>query len=767
MSGILRHLQQIALALILILFLLLGMVYSIVVPIFEKPDELNHYFVVQHLLEHRSLPVQDGSGKALLAQEASQPPLYYVLAALATSWVDTSDARELVWLNPQRNLGDPGDPGNKNLTVHTDRERWPYRGTTLAIHIARWLSLLFGVDAVMVTYLIARQVFPARPVLALGAAAVNAFIPQVLFISSSVSNDSLMALLAALVLLILARLINREAKNKRMTDAKSEARSSRLSFDHLSLGFFLGLAALTKLSGLALLGLSGIVLAWIAWQRRSWRYLLTSGLLVGGLAMTLAGWWYVRNIRLYGDVTGLSAMLGVVGRRDGFAASLRSVWGEFAGIRASFWGLFGWFSLPLPELVYRVLDGLSMLATVGLAIWFLRQRKARGSESRRAELDLGLLLLWTAMVALLLVRWTSLTPGSQGRLLFPALPAIVLALVVGWSVWLPREWSAVLPLIAAAGLLVLSAAVPWWIIAPAYARPPLLSPDVLPSDLPRLEVTLGEAIRLHGCQTDRHRLLPGETLAVTCYWQALEPMKEDYYLFHHLLGRSGEPVGKEHGFPGSGSFPTSLWPVGQVVAAKEWVSVGEETAAPALGRLAVGVYDPDTEEHLRPTDPQGRPLGLIFAGQVKIAAPEPRAVEVPNRVHYSLGDIVALVGYAVEPTTPAPGKALQVTLYWEATAAPREDYTVFVHLLDESEALRGQGDGPPMHDDYPTSLWEPGEIIADQHIVAVHADAPAGRYRLAVGFYRLADGLRLPVKDADGVVQPDDRVLLPAEIRVE
>jgi 4-amino-4-deoxy-L-arabinose transferase-like glycosyltransferase len=372
--------RAVGLGVVLAAFLVLGVVYSVVVPIFEKPDELNHYFVIQHLLEHRSLPVQGGAGEALYAQEASQPPLYYILAALAASGVDTSDARELVWLNPQRNLGDPGDPGNKNLTVHTDRERWPYRGATLAVHVARWLSLLFGLDTVMVTYLIVRQVFPTRPLLALGAAAVNAFIPQVLFISTSVSNDSLMALLAALALLILVRMINGEIQNQQITNwqiGKSQIGNGRvghLSASHLALGLVLGLAALTKLSGLALLGLSGLALAWIAWRRRSWRYLLISGLVVGGLVAAIAGWWYVRNSQLYGDVTGLSAMFQVVGRRDDFAASVGSLWGEFAGVRASFWGLFGWFSLPLPQPVYRLLDGLSVLGAVGLAVWFLRQR---------------------------------------------------------------------------------------------------------------------------------------------------------------------------------------------------------------------------------------------------------------------------------------------------------------------------------------------------------------------------------------------------------
>ncbi|MFZ5919404.1 MAG: phospholipid carrier-dependent glycosyltransferase [Chloroflexota bacterium] len=746
-----RHRRAIGLAAILALFVILGIVYSTVVPIFEKPDELHHFFVVQYIRENGALPVQSGSGETLWAQEASQPPLYYALAALATGWIDTSDARELVWLNPQRNLGDPRDPGNKNLSIHTHRERWPYRGATLAVHVARWLALVFGAGTVLGSYAITRQVFPARPGLALAAAAINAFIPQFLFISTSASNDSLIAFLATLTLLVLIRMLDGRANTLRR---------------HLSLGLLLGLAALTKLSGLALLGLSGGVIAWLAWRRRSWRYLLLNGWIVAGAAAAIAGWWYARNLALYGDFTGLSAMLQVVGRRTDFAASVGALWGEFAGVRASFWGLFGWFNLPLPDAVYRTLDGLSLLAAAGWGLWLLRQWRAGKKTAQQTKLNLGLLLLWAAITFALLVRWTATTPGSQGRLLFPAMSALALALAVGWSAWLPHRWRDAAPLMVGAGLLVLSALLPARLIAPAYARPPLLAPDTLPVDLPRLEVTFGRVIRLHGCELAQQKLRPGETLAVTCYWQALEPLEQDYFFYHHLLGRELAPVGKEHGYPGSGSFPTSLWPVGQVVAATEWLRLGDEIAAPTLGRLAVGVYQPETEAHLPPANPQGQPLGLVIGGQVKIAAPPGQTTEITYPLRVNVDSLAELIGYDVQPAAVAPDKVLSVTLYWKATVTAAEDYTVFVHLLDAAGIMRGQGDGPPLNGDYPTSLWEPGEVIADTHRVAVQPDAPPGHYRLAVGFYRPADDTRLPLTDAGGARLPEDRALLPAEMPV-
>jgi len=79
---------------------------------------------------------------------------------------------------------------------------------------------------------------------------------------------------------------------------------------------------------------------------------------------------------------------------------------------------------------------------------------------------------------------------------------------------------------------------------------------------------------------------------------------------------------------------------------------------------------------------------------------------------------------------------------------------------------RGRGDGPPMNGDYPPSYWERGEAIVDEHNMVVDTDAPPGEYQLAVGLYRPADGTRLPVWDAAGVPQPEDRVILPAVIEL-
>ncbi len=202
----LRHIPPVAL--ILASFALLALTYSVVTPVFEAPDELQHFAYIAHLAEGRGFPSQ-GDPHALWAQEASQPPLYYVLAALVVAPVNMSDLSSLVWLNQQASIGDPLRPGNKNRIIHTGREAWPYRGAVLAVHLARLVSIGLGLGTVFLAYAIGRRLLPHGHSIALAASALTALTPQFIFINSAVSNDSMVTFMAALTAWILLQGLQR------------------------------------------------------------------------------------------------------------------------------------------------------------------------------------------------------------------------------------------------------------------------------------------------------------------------------------------------------------------------------------------------------------------------------------------------------------------------------------------------------------------------------------------------------------------------------
>src|SRR5512139_2618681 len=148
------------LLIILIAFVALAALYSISTPIFEASDEVSHYAVVQHIANTGALPVQRPGVKTAWEQEGSQPPLYYLLAEPLARLLDTRDAAERMTRNPHAAPGDPSLDANRNLVIHSPAEDFPWRDTTLAVHLMRFLSILMGAGTIGLSYLIARRLFP-------------------------------------------------------------------------------------------------------------------------------------------------------------------------------------------------------------------------------------------------------------------------------------------------------------------------------------------------------------------------------------------------------------------------------------------------------------------------------------------------------------------------------------------------------------------------------------------------------------------------------
>lgn len=130
----------------------------------------------------------------------------------------------------------------------------------------------------------------------------------------------------------------------------------------------------------------------------------------------------------------------------------------------------------------------------------------------------------------------------------------------------------------------------------------------------------------------------------------------------------------------------------------------------------------------------------------------------PQRIKtVTLGDQVRLLGYDLEPEVAKAGERLTLILYWQAMTSIQEDYTIFTHLLNEGGHVSAQHDGQPVNSSYPTSKWEEGEIVKDEHALLIPPDTPAGRYTLEVGMYLLSSMERLQA--TDGVVGTDHLIL--------
>ncbi len=756
-------------------YLCLAALFSIVVPPFEAPDEIWHFAFIQHLVTERALPVSEPGTQALWRQQGTQAPGYYAAAALLTAWIDQSDFPEVFGrANPHRAIGEPDTTINRNYLIHhREAERFPWRRSILALHVARLFSIFLGAVTVYAVYRTLRLLLPAEG--ALLGAAFAAFLPQFVFISSSVSNDNGVNAAAALVLWQLTAMLVEGDRPGR----------SRL----LALGVLLGLTLLSKLSGLGLVGVVGLAVLWLAWRGRSVRLIVDAALWTAAPAFLIAGWWYVRNWRLYGDPLAWEMWEANILLRVLPAGPLQ-IMGELGSLERSFWGLFGWLNLSYPDWVYWALRAVGALVAIGLPAYAARRARRVTWASLVPH---AFLLLWLVVLTVSWLRFMRVAPAAQGRYFFAALPVLGLLWALGWAGWgnLGRRFA----LRVTCGLGLLTLITSFALIRPAY-QPLKHSPDsddyiyysgtLATFDAGESEISVdratvsysgGENVQI-GKRTQQRgavSVFPGDEVQVELDFEASAPVAGDWSLFVHLVDGTGLIVAQLDSMPGGGMHPTSNWRPGRNLYDSYTVVIPETAYAPNRASWQIGFYDHRSGERMPRTDggykytfggviicPSGSAVSDCQASEGEDGFRED-AHRVPIPLHVQFADNVTMTGYNFSSRLPSPGEDLTVTLYWTAAGPVDESYTIFAHLLTSRFAMFGGEDLTP---DPATDDWQAGETVETVHTFTVPPDAPTGLlYQIEIGLYTVPDFRRLRVLDRINPAE-EDRILI-GPLRIE
>lgn len=292
-----------------------------------------------------ALIVKTAAWQSVKNYEASQPPLYYMLAALwwdLGSFCGLHDGGLLYWL--------------------------------------RFLNVIFIIALAWLGYIAARLVFPGRKFLQVGVPALVAFIPQTAFYS--IQNDVLSPLCFGAAFIGLVKLLRAENPGVR-------------------LGIFTGLALaatfLTKISNLPLLAVSGLVVLFKAGQlagagkfRTAFPSLLALALCAGLPMAAWLGWCKFA----FNDYSGTAAKIQFLGwTHKPFAEwwhhplfTPHGFWVFLSGLMTTFWqGEFTWhrqpLALPAANLVYFA---ASILLVAIALLNFLPQFKNMAAPQRQA-----------------------------------------------------------------------------------------------------------------------------------------------------------------------------------------------------------------------------------------------------------------------------------------------------------------------------------------------------------------------------------------------
>ncbi len=421
------------LALIFALYFLLAFGYSVLMPIWEAPDEPAHYHMAWHFVRYGEYQTVETN------YEAHQPRGFYYLAA--------GVIRALSEVDPE--LTRFRRPDEYPFTIRKPERRFDWNDSNYrplwGVYVLRWVNMGFGGIALGLHWKTFKQISPEKTTLCLAALALTGLTPQYLHIMSAVNNDALGTLAGALLFYLAVRI----------------AREAPAWLTVVSVPLALVLPFVTKLSVLPVSAAVLLTLLWKWFSGRTQRglFLYASLLMLVGAGMAFL---------LFPEMV-QSAAHQLEWRLFSFRDNaFTKDYIEFitSQIVWTYWAKVGWLAVGPPAWMIHLLTALGIGGICLHAYRLLRS----GGES--PSIHVWSIVWLIASLSLLAVFRNGLTTrATQGRLLFPGSGALSLLMMAGWHEVLPQRFQPLLPAIVI--LLLLTCNMVLWLtgVLPIYYQP--------------------------------------------------------------------------------------------------------------------------------------------------------------------------------------------------------------------------------------------------------------------------------------------------------
>jgi len=402
-----KKIERLNFYLIIFSFTLVTLIWSIFIPVLEAPDESGHYAYIKFILDHKSLPVlpYPWGDNSLY-----HPPLYFLTLTPILKLIGEPDYDVNVNLSPEWETGK-----SINAFVHSKEElslNWTKSIQT--VHLLRISSIIISVLSVFLIYNLIKLYFGSSVLTPL-TTLFAVFNPQFIFHSSVITNDSLAIFLSTFLLFLLIKNIS-----SLKLDLKRE----------IVIGAILGLAIMTK-QNLLFLGI--IVFAWIMLNSKALSDSIKKTIFIILGTLSVAGWYFIRNIRLYNEPFGTSGQLEMfsifANTRNGF-----DLWYDVMRFLITtfktYWGAFGWYTIYFPYIYYIIIGLFISLGLSGTFYYLYKNKTFIFASTFNKRLIFSLFSVLILFISLL-ITYLKYPVVGNGRFLFPVIGPASLVVIFG------------------------------------------------------------------------------------------------------------------------------------------------------------------------------------------------------------------------------------------------------------------------------------------------------------------------------------------------
>ena len=369
---------------ILILAMIFRIISALIIPIFDKPDEQQHFDYIEFIQENKKLPIvtENQSG------EFFQPPFYHAFASFILNIIKTF---------------------THDIWYH--------------IFYLRLLSITVSMFTLFFIYKIAALIFRDK-ILILSIVAFASLLPSYINMKSTVTNANLGDLLTTIIIyLILRNLITRENKQS-----------------ILLTGLTAGISLITRMS--AIPAILTIPFAFVVKHYPKIKRTIKPLTIILLLILIISGWNLFRNFILYDDPIGINALKlahppddiqvtpTFIGRILGW--TFITFWASFGRTNNIFIGnLTSTTGLIVFIVSYLLLLLFTLSAIYGLYRFIKKYRKNKNILSDMQKKSFMILIFHLIILSLSFISFNLYDFQPQGRLFFPAISTLSIFFTLG------------------------------------------------------------------------------------------------------------------------------------------------------------------------------------------------------------------------------------------------------------------------------------------------------------------------------------------------
>ena len=333
---------------ILILFSILTIFVSIIVPPFEAPDEPAHLQYINFLATNLKLPNQY---EHFIGEEGHQPPLYYLLLSFLIKTIDSNNRINIKTIESHYfSIKDLSE----FIVING------YNKELFNFHVIRIAQIIFAVITIIVLYKLLLLLTEGNTYIANIGTLFAATLPQFIFISAMINNDNLANMLATISIFYIFKIFKKPYELKYYI------------FFSISIGSYI----ITKVSYLFLIPPFTLLILILLLKHQNKARIIKNILISGILILLISGWWLIYNKHIYGDFFSLQVQI----RTLPFLLDEKSIFspyfldGSFSKILFhSFVGIFGWMNIWTPSWIKNVYFCLVLVSLVSY-IMFAKYR---------------------------------------------------------------------------------------------------------------------------------------------------------------------------------------------------------------------------------------------------------------------------------------------------------------------------------------------------------------------------------------------------------